>query len=270
MRILRVILIGCLCCSFWSCRQPGSNQPTPDAAKQFLKLRGYEFDEASFHRAAAAGYVMAVHGFLAAGINPNARESSEGDTALTAAAGRGDLKTLEVLLQGGADVNTEVRGGWTPLLIALQQDRDQVVKTLLGQKNLNLQAQTPNGMNAVMIAVWRERGDLVPDLVQRGAKINHQDKAGDTALHGAVIRNNQDLLKTLLEKGALPDSRNKLGGTPLMWAASYGHEEAVRVLLQHGADPVVRDEKGITASMWAVKNKHTELAEVLAEAEAGR
>src|SRR5687767_9522842 len=137
MNRLLALLIIFICCSFWSCRQPGTNRPTPDAAKQFLKLRGYEFDEPSFLRASAASDVMAINGFLVAGIDPNAKESPEGDTALSAAAGRGDLKVVEVLLQGGADINAEVRDGWTPLLIALQQDRDKVVQTLLAQKNLN-------------------------------------------------------------------------------------------------------------------------------------
>jgi hypothetical protein len=35
---------------------------------------------------------------------------------------------VNVLLKGGADVNAKGRNNWTALLLALQQDRDQVTK----------------------------------------------------------------------------------------------------------------------------------------------
>ena len=53
------------------------DKPTPDAAKRFLKLRGYEFNEKSFLAAAAANDLTAVNAFLAAGINPECKRRSE-------------------------------------------------------------------------------------------------------------------------------------------------------------------------------------------------
>ena len=53
---------------------PG-RQTNTEAAKQFLKLRGYNFDEKSFFAAAAASDVLAVNGFLAAGIDRDAEEN---------------------------------------------------------------------------------------------------------------------------------------------------------------------------------------------------
>src|SRR5438093_7543956 len=73
--------------SLAGCESASTNQPTPEAAKRFLKLRGYEFDEKSFFKAAEDGDLMAVNGFISAGINVNARDDS-GDTVLTAAAAR--------------------------------------------------------------------------------------------------------------------------------------------------------------------------------------
>lgn len=52
---------------FVGCAGGRSNKPTPDAAKRFLKLRGYEFNDKSFLAAAAANDVAAVKGFLARG-----------------------------------------------------------------------------------------------------------------------------------------------------------------------------------------------------------
>src|SRR6202140_5695661 len=98
-KLFIVGLLWCLC----ACAEPGSDQPTPEAAKRFLQLRGYTFDDQSFLSAANVGADLAVNGFLSAGINPNAKDDN-GDTALTAGAGRGGLKKVNPLLGGGRGV----------------------------------------------------------------------------------------------------------------------------------------------------------------------
>src|SRR3989440_12601390 len=153
-------LLLCLC----SC-DGGAEKPTPEAARRFLKLRGYEFDEQSFFKAAAAGDVLAANGFLSAGINPNAKDEN-GDTALTASAARGDLQMVNALLSGGADLNAKGRNDWTALLLALEHEHDEVANTLAGQAKLDLNAETPNGMTALMLAVWHQREALARNLLQ--------------------------------------------------------------------------------------------------------
>jgi len=97
------LIVGLLCC-LCACAEPRSEQPTPEAAKRFLQLRGYNLDAQSFIAAVKQGDELAVNGFISAGIDLNAKDDN-GDTALTAAEGRGDLKILNALLRGGADVN---------------------------------------------------------------------------------------------------------------------------------------------------------------------
>ncbi|MGH9881744.1 MAG: hypothetical protein ACRD6N_09940, partial [Pyrinomonadaceae bacterium] len=72
---LKVVIV-CLVVLLAGCVQRGSEKPTPEAAKQLLKLRGYEFDQKSFSAAAAAGDLMALNAFLAAGMNPNAADEN--------------------------------------------------------------------------------------------------------------------------------------------------------------------------------------------------
>ena len=83
---LKILLVGLLV-TLNGCADPEYNQPTPEASKRFLKLRGYNFDNQSFLAAASAGDELAVNGFISAGIDPNAKDEN-GDTALTAAADR--------------------------------------------------------------------------------------------------------------------------------------------------------------------------------------
>ena len=101
------MIIGLLCC-LCACAEPGSEEPTPEAAKRFLKLRGYNFDGQSFIAAVKAGDELAVNGFISAGIDLNAKDEN-GDTALTAAEARSDLNIVNALLHGGSDVNAKGR-----------------------------------------------------------------------------------------------------------------------------------------------------------------
>src|SRR5438105_12984039 len=103
--LIQFTILGLLLCL---CSCEGAEKPTPEAAKRFLKLRGYEFDEKSFFKAAEDDDVMAVNGFISAGININTKDEN-GDTVLTSAAARGDAKDANALLQGGADQNLRGR-----------------------------------------------------------------------------------------------------------------------------------------------------------------
>jgi ankyrin repeat protein len=264
-KYLPLVIVGLLFC-LSACAGPEYSQPTPEASKRFLKLRGYNFDDQSFFAAANAGDELAVNGFISAGINPNAKDQND-DTALTAAADRGDLKIVIALLRGGADVNAKGRNTWTALLLALEDERFEAADVLIGQPNLDLKAENPSGMTALMLAVWHKRPEFVKRILQRGANPNHQDKDGDAAVHGASRFGEARILEMLLDAGANPNVKNKLGGTPLMWAVSYGQDEVVQILLSRGADPRIKDMDGITAAGWATKNGQSNLAMLLREAE---
>src|SRR5258707_8801455 len=174
------LLIGC--CLFVCGCSEGSEQPTPKAAKQILKLRGYEFDEQSFFSAAAKSDLFAVNGFLSAGINPNAKDQ-DGDTALTSAAARGDSKIVNALLQGKADVNAKGRNGWTALLLALESERNEVADALLAQPNVDLEAETPNGMTQLMVAVWHQQEAIVRKMLDSGVDLTHTDQNDIPQVH---------------------------------------------------------------------------------------
>lgn len=262
--LVAFVMLACLA----GCAHEGPEDPSPEAAKQFLKLRGYDFDQASFFRAAAASDEIAVNGFVAAGMNPNVKDQND-DTALTIAADRGDLAMVNALLKAGADVNAKGRNNWTAFLLALQQDRNEVADVLASQSNLDLTAETPDGMTALMLAVWHQRPEMVRKLLRAGVDVNHQDKQGDASLHGASWYGNTTIAGLLLDAHANPNVKNKLGGTPLMWAASYGQDQIVRMLLDRGADARIKDVDGVTAAGWAAKNGRGNLVIILREAENG-
>jgi len=71
-KLLVVVLLSCL----GACAERGSEQPTPEAAKRFLQLRGYNFDGPSFISAVKSGDELAVNGFISAGIDLNVKDEN--------------------------------------------------------------------------------------------------------------------------------------------------------------------------------------------------
>lgn len=264
------VVLALVLFTFPSCNRPRAETPTPDAAKRFLLLRGYQFDAKSFQRAVAANDISAVDGFLAAGIDPNVKDEESGGTALIWAATYDEADVVKVLLRGGANVNVRDMGGYTALLRALEKKNDAVAELLLALPNLEVNAQGFSGMTALTWYVWSGNERNVQYLLEHGSNPNLSDADGDTPLHGAAQRGNVKLLQMLLAAGANPNAKNKVGGTALMWAGVYGQDEAARVLIEKGADAALKDETGMTASAWAAKNKRDELARFLREAEKKR
>jgi ankyrin repeat protein len=169
-----------------------------------------------------------------------------GMTALHLAARQGHRRTVESLLEAGADVNAPSAGDrTTPLLIA-----------------------TVNG-----------HFDLGNYLLERGADPNLASEAGAASLYATVNvtwapkalypqpqaylqqrLSYLEYMKALLEKGADPNARLKKkiwysgynfdlsgvdeGGATAFWRAAYaGDVEAMELLRAHGADPNIRTVK---------------------------
>jgi ankyrin repeat protein len=103
---------------------------------------------------------------VAKGARINAR-SKRGETALAAAAGRGDDESVKLLLSKGADVNAADYRGYTPLMHAAQYDRDapDVVRLLLAYgADANV---TAGGQTAASVAA--RRGDTALACLLREA-----------------------------------------------------------------------------------------------------
>jgi ankyrin repeat protein len=142
-----------------------------------------------------------------------------GDTALLFAARVGDLKSAQLLVAAGADVNDA--DAW--------------------------------GVSATVLAAHSGFGELVEFLLGRGADANAA-AAGFSALHAAIMRRDIRIATALLAKGAdanaplrawTPTRRSSkdynfapelVGATPYWLAARFSEPDMMRLLLKHGAD----------------------------------
>jgi uncharacterized protein len=262
VRVKLIVAIAVLA-TLTGCAKTGPQKPSPEAAQQLLKLRGYEFNVKSFHSAIQASDRTAVIAFLDGGISVNEQIDPDRETALIVAATQGDLSIVKLLLERKADPNISDKNGFTPFYRALGLKHDDIADLLAMQPNLNLNQRGLKRVTLLITYASRDREDIVKSLIERGADVTLRDDDDDTALHLAAQNGNVNLTKLLLDKGAPINAQNKVGGTALMWAASKGNVELAQLLLERGADASIKDEDGTTALGWAIKNKRDNVQAIL-------
>uniref|UniRef100_A0A663FBW5 Tetratricopeptide repeat, ankyrin repeat and coiled-coil containing 2 n=1 Tax=Aquila chrysaetos chrysaetos TaxID=223781 RepID=A0A663FBW5_AQUCH len=164
----------------------------------------------------------------------NSFDSLWGETALTAAAGRGKLEVCRLLLEQGAAVAQPNRRGVVPLFSAVRQGHWQIVDLLLTH-GADVNMADKQGRTPLMMAASEGHLGTVEFLLAQGASISLMDKEGLTALSWACLKGHLSVVRSLVENGAATDHADKNGRTPLDLAAFYGDAEVVQFLVDHGA-----------------------------------
>lgn len=147
--------------------------------------------------AARAGSGAAVDALLAAKAEVDKR-NRWGDTALMVASLNGYAGIAKALRQKGAAVTMK---GWTPLIYAATGGHDDLVRWLLGEGS-DINAPSPNGTTALMMAVRENRYSTALLLIARGADVNRRNENGASALDWAKRSDDQQLVERLKRAGA--------------------------------------------------------------------
>ena len=147
--------------------------------------------------AAREGSERVVDVLLAAGAKVD-QANSYGDTALKLAALHGRLSIAKKLRARGAQVETP---GWTPLIYAATGGHDEMVRYLLAE-GANIDARSPNGTTALMMAVREEKFSTAELLIVRGANVNLRNEQGASALSWAERSGDMTLVARLKRAGA--------------------------------------------------------------------
>ncbi|HMB95704.1 MAG TPA: ankyrin repeat domain-containing protein, partial [Tepidisphaeraceae bacterium] len=199
--------------------------------------------------------------------DPKARDKV-GRSPLHRAVAWADVKTIEDLISQGAAVNEPVRSdesydsnwGDTPLIMAVQDGREEIVKLLLS-KGANVNRGNDRGTTPLHRAI--EYPNIMKILLDAGAKVDAVDVEGRTPLHWAAMGAPNASMSLLIDHGANVAARDNEGQTPLHDAARWNNIENVDMLLSHDADVNARDNFGETPLHLAATCKQTVVVEVL-------
>jgi len=171
-----------------------------------------------------------------------------------------DAGTVRTLLRVVDPNGLNPVGGEPGLVLAAREGSMNVLKVLLADPRIQVDAQAMNGNTALMMAAYKGNQPAVEALLARGAAVN---RPGWTALHYAAAGGSNAIAGLLLAHGARIDAvapSDKGAYTPLMMAAREGHEDSALFLLDHGADPQLRNSEGLSAAQIAERADHKSIA----------
>ena len=178
----------------------------------------------------------------------------------------------------------------TELVSAVQSGDLDKLRALLAQQPALASARDPNGVSAIMLALYHRRQDALAlllaanpplDLFEatatgRAERVRDLLRAtpglagawsadGFTALHFAAFFAQEQIALLLLQHAADPaaQARNPMKVTPLHSAAAAHNVAIVRALLEHGAPPNVRQQQGWTPIHEAAQNGDRAMVELL-------
>lgn len=232
--------------------------------------------------------IDAVRLLIERGASVNVVEQWQGQTPLMYAAAHDRGEVAAALIAAGADVNATtpvndlperkpaVRyfveiplAGFTPTMFAARSGAVGALRVLAAAK-ADLDAKTPEGFSALVIALDNLHFDAAKVLVEAGASAaggglfaavearNRINYVGEVQVPtGAeysltvlelMLANGADLMDRLPEQLLDRDVRflpppPKITDLPLIRAARSSDVEAMRVLVEAGADPSLRDDK---------------------------
>ncbi|XP_062862560.1 protein TANC1 isoform X2 [Trichomycterus rosablanca] len=167
-------------------------------------------------------------------VQIDAHDTLWGETALTAAAGRGKMEVCNFLLEQGAQVQQVNRRGMCALFCAVRQGHWQIADVLL-QHGADVNGSDKQGRTLLMVAACEGHLNTVDFLLSKGASLESVDKEGLTPLSWACLKGHKNVVQFLVEKGAVIDHSDKNGRTPLDLAAFYGDSDIVHYLVERGA-----------------------------------
>ena len=177
-------------------------------------------------------------------------------TGLHAAAQRGDVAGVKVLLASGADANARDAFGRTPLHVATFARQREVIDAL-ARGGANLGLLEDDRYDAVTIASVADDEETLRRLLALGASARLTTSRYDgTALIAAAHLGHDGVVRQLIAAGAPLDHVNNLHWTALIEAVVRGdggarHQAVVKALLAAGASTELADREGRTPLVLA-------------------
>jgi ankyrin repeat protein len=157
-----------------------------------------------------------------------------------------DIEEVNKAIDSGADLNTTMNGGYTPLHLTAFYGRTNVARLLIS-RGADVNVKDENNFTPIDRALQRRKFKFMSFLRKHGGKHGTINKA--------AFGGDRDGVKEFLVTGSEVNAKDKSGSTPLHYAASAGHNSVVEFLLKMGGDVNAVDKKYGTPLDSALKMK---------------
>jgi ankyrin repeat protein len=174
-----------------------------------------------------------------------------------------DLQLLQKLLESSADIDAPSPDGKRALLLAASTGQTQVATWLI-ERGAILDARDDRGRTPLMAAAENGHNDVVRLLIERGADLNLQDSLGTTALILSATRGHNSVAEMLVREGANVDLQGPIGSA-LLYAVDRNRPRLAKWLILNGADLDLQNRLGETALMRASGRGYAPIVSLLME-----
>ena len=193
-----------------------------------------------------------------------------GRSPLHLACRSGALAIVKMLVKTGADVSGTDNERDTCLTLAAYFGHTETVRYLVGLPEVDVNHKDAEDCTALLLAADQNHPDVAKVLIDAGADIEEKDEDGCSPLFMASKAGALDIVKMLLQAGADVNvtyhTQDNVGYTCLTLAASHGQTETVRYLV--GLPEVDVNQRGddFTALHWACQEDFPDVVKVLIDA----
>jgi ankyrin repeat protein len=227
---------------------------------QDVNARGFFADETPLQVASRRGHADVAQLLLEHGADADTQDDKN-CTSLVQASKDGHVEVVRLLLEHGADTEARDNDGWSPLDRASKEGHVEVARVLL-EHGADVNAKDENNWAPLHNARGEE---ITRFLIKHGADANALDIKGRCPLNKASEFGRAGNVRALLEHGVDANPRDADNATPLYVASRWGHADVARLLLQYGSDIHARDDVGQTPFMIATENGHGDVMGLLLE-----
>ncbi len=215
------------------------------------------------------GNSKALEAMLNTSLDVNA-QTLGGMTPLRQAIFNNEMGTINMLLDRNASLTMEDGGHRAAWYDIIEQNKPILFKLLLAS-GLDINAQSSYGKTPLMVAVELNKHEMIAALLNQKTKpnLNLEDSQHFTAWLHAITFNNLPALEKMLSAGLDVNTKNSQGITPLMQAAFMGKLAIVEFLLGQGADIRLtnNDNEKKNALQFALDAGHQDVANMLLDYE---
>lgn len=189
----------------------------------------------------------------------NHDEENSPTTALIFAALWGDLETVQLLLQNGANPAATDNENRNALMMAASKGYFKIVSLML-EYPINIHARDNNLHTALSYAIEVGSVAICELLIHHGVNLANEIRP---PLNSAAKNGCIEIYKYLIKNGAKTNVVNYEGASPLSMAAAGGHLDACKLLVSAGADIKHLTVHGSSILDFAVRSGNPELVEYL-------